>query len=90
MTQLTATDVESVGAGFDEDPSSSMSLRAEAYTDSKWAEVDLRAIFARTWQWVCHVEKLATPGSYVSTEVAGMPIAVVRTRDEELRAFYNV
>jgi carnitine monooxygenase subunit len=90
MTLLTTTDVESVGAGFDEDPASSMSLRAEAYTDPKWAEVDLRAIFARTWQWVCHVETLATPGSYVSTEVAGMPIAVVRSRDERLRAFYNV
>ncbi|MET0523523.1 MAG: ring-hydroxylating oxygenase subunit alpha [Nocardioides sp.] len=90
MTQLTASDLEDVGAGFDEDPASSMSLRAEAYTNPKWAEVDLRAIFARTWQWVCHVEKLAGPGGYVSTEVAGMPIAVVRSGDGELRAFYNV
>jgi len=90
MTLLTTADVESVGSGYDTDPARSMSLRAEAYVDPRWVEVDRAAIFARTWQWVCHVEKLATPGSYVSTEVAGMPIAVVRGRDEGLRAFYNV
>ena len=67
-----------------------MSLLAEAYTQPEWADADLRAIFARTWQWVCHVEKLRQPGDYVSATVAGMPIAVVRGRDGELRAFYNV
>ncbi|TQS31282.1 Rieske 2Fe-2S domain-containing protein [Microbispora sp. KK1-11] len=67
-----------------------MSLRAEAYTDPRWLGVDVRAIFARTWQWVCHVEKLSSPGSYVSATVAGMPIAIVRDRDGALRAFYNV
>ncbi len=67
-----------------------MSLRAEAYTDPRWLDADVRAIFARTWQWVCHVEKLSSPGGYVSATVAGMPIAVVRDRDGALRAFYNV
>ncbi len=67
-----------------------MSLRAEAYTDPRWLEADMRAIFARTWQWICHVEKLVSPGSYVSATVAGMPIAIVRDRDGALRAFYNV
>ncbi|MBX6382649.1 MAG: ring-hydroxylating oxygenase subunit alpha [Microbispora sp.] len=90
MTPVTMADVRRVGAGYHEDPARSMSLRAEAYTDPRWLEVDLRAIFARTWQWICHVEKLASPGSYVSATVAGMPIAVVRDRDGALRAFYNV
>lgn len=67
-----------------------MSLRAEAYTDPRWLDADVRAIFARTWQWVCHVEKLSSPGGYVSATVAGMPIAIVRDRDGALRAFYNV
>ncbi|MEU7876688.1 aromatic ring-hydroxylating oxygenase subunit alpha [Microbispora bryophytorum] len=67
-----------------------MSLRAEAYTDPRWLDVDVQAVFARTWQWVCHVERLSSPGSYVSATVAGMPIAIVRDRDGALRAFYNV
>ncbi|MEU8664113.1 aromatic ring-hydroxylating oxygenase subunit alpha [Actinoplanes philippinensis] len=83
-------DVENIGSGYDPDPARSMSLRAAAYTEPRWAEVDQRAVFARTWQWICHVEKLRAPGSYVAATVAGSPIAVVRDRSGELRAFYNV
>jgi choline monooxygenase len=90
MTQITHQDVERVAAGYDPDPARSFSLRSEAYTSATWAQFEQRAIFARTWQWVCHVEKLRAPGSYVSATVAGMPIAIVRGRGEELRAFYNV
>jgi phenylpropionate dioxygenase-like ring-hydroxylating dioxygenase large terminal subunit len=90
MTPLTADDIARIASGYDPDPARSMSLRAEAYTDPRWAEADLQAVFARTWQWICHVEQLREPGSYVSATVAGMPIAVVRSRDGELRAFYNV
>lgn len=90
MTDVTADQVTAIAAGYDEDPSNSMSLRAEAYTEPKWHAVDQQAIFARTWQWICHVEKLAQPGSYVAATVAGMPVVVVRDRRGELRAFYNV
>ncbi|WP_205825701.1 aromatic ring-hydroxylating oxygenase subunit alpha [Microbispora catharanthi] len=90
MAPVTMADVRRVGAGFHKDPGRSMSLRAETYTDPRWLDVDVRAVFARTWQWICHVEKLSSPGSYVSATVAGMPIAIVRDRDGALRAFYNV
>jgi phenylpropionate dioxygenase-like ring-hydroxylating dioxygenase large terminal subunit len=90
MALVTVDDLRKIAEGFDTDPARSMSLRSEAYTDPRWAEADLKAIFARTWQWVCHVEKLAKPGDYVSATIAGMPVAVVRDRDGSLRAFYNV
>ena len=90
MTAVTVDDVREIASGFDPDPARSMSLRSGAYTDLKWAAADLEAIFARTWQWVCHVENLAKPGSYVTATVAEMPIAVVRDRDGVLRTFYNV
>jgi carnitine monooxygenase subunit len=90
MATVTLGDVRRVGTGFHEDPARSMSLRAETYTESRWLEADLAAVFARTWQLVCHVERLRPPGSYVSATVAGMPVAVIRDRDERLRAFYNV
>jgi phenylpropionate dioxygenase-like ring-hydroxylating dioxygenase large terminal subunit len=72
-----------------------MTLRSAAYTDPKWLDLDVRAVLARTWQWVCHVEKLRAPGSYVAATVAGQPIVVVRNKTGhqeagELRAFYNV
>ncbi|GAA1608762.1 aromatic ring-hydroxylating oxygenase subunit alpha [Actinoplanes couchii] len=83
-------DVEAIAAGYDPDPARSMSLRSEAYVDPRWLALEQKAIFSRTWQWVCHVEKLRQPGSYLATTVGGMPIAVVRDRVGVLRAFWNV
>jgi carnitine monooxygenase subunit len=90
MALLTVDDVQDLATGYDADPTRSMSLRAAAYTEPKWLAADQAAIFARTWQLICHVEKLAAPGSYVAAVVAGMPVAVVRDRAGGLRAFYNV
>lgn len=81
---------EAIKAGFDPDPNRALSLRKEAYVDADWYEVDRAGILAKSWQWVCHVEKLRSPGSYVATRIAGHPIAVVRDREGVLRAFYNV
>src|SRR5689334_14729591 len=90
MAPVTVADVHDIASGFDPDPARSLSLRAAAYTEPRWLEADLAGIFARSWQLVCHVERLAEPGNYVSATVAGMPVAVVRDRDAHLRAFYNV
>ncbi len=82
-----------VSRGYDADnPASSLSLQAEAYTDAHWFAADRDAIIARSWQWVCHVEKLREPGSYVAAEIAGHPIVVVRStmKGGALTAFYNV
>ena len=74
MTAVTAEDVRQIARGYDADPARSMSLRSAAYTEPRWAAADVQAIFARTWQWVCHVEKLAQPGRYVATTIAEMPV----------------
>ena len=87
---LAPEDLHRIRTGYDANPARSLSLQAEAYTDAKWADVEKDAIFAKTWQWVCHREKLSTHGSYVTTEVAGQPIVVVRNKEGDLRAFYNV
>ena len=81
----------SINAGFDrENPTQSFSLHADAYTKSDWFEADSQQILGRSWQWVCHLEKTRDPGSYITVEVAGQPIVVVRDKQGELRAFYNV
>ena len=86
----TPADFQRIRAGFDPNPAKSKTLRAEAYTEHAWYDYEQRAIFAKTWQWVCHVEKLRDPGSYLTTEIAGQPIVLVRDREGVLRAFYNV
>jgi len=67
-----------------------MSLHADAYTRPRWFETDQSAIIRRSWQWVCHGEKLRDPGSYVTEDIGGMPIVALRDTDGVLRAFYNV
>ncbi|MEO0977982.1 MAG: ring-hydroxylating oxygenase subunit alpha [Pseudomonadota bacterium] len=84
------SDTTAIASGYDPDPSRSSSLQAAAYVEPDWYRSDLNAIIARTWQWVCHVEKTREPGSYVTVEIAGHPIAVIRAKDGVLRAFYNV
>ncbi len=91
MSELLSKDeFARLSGGYDSDPRRSLSLTAETYTDPKWFELDRQAVIARSWQWVCHVEKLRQPGSYVTTEIAGRPIVLTRDRDGVLRAFYNV
>ncbi len=87
---LDPKDFERLSGGYHENPKRSLSLKAEAYTDQNWYKLDNEAVIASSWQWVCHVEKVREPGSYIALQVAGKPIAVVRDRDGELRAFYNV
>ncbi len=91
MTTLPSkSEFAAIREGYSPNPSRSLSLRAEAYVDPRWYRVDLDQIFARTWQWVCHGEKVREPGSYVTIDIASRPVAVVRDRDGALRAFYNV
>ncbi len=85
-----ADDRQALAAGWDPDPARSMSLHAAAYVDPRWFDVEREAIFSKTWQWTCHVEKLRHPGAYVTTTVADRSIVVVRTGDDDLRAFSNV
>jgi choline monooxygenase len=60
------------------------------YTDLRIAELERRNIFSRTWQPVGRVDQVAEPGQYITAEVAGEPIVVVRGQDNVLRAFFNV
>ena len=86
----TAEERCSIQSGYHSDPSQSFSLRAEAYTRDCWFAADIKDIFAKTWQWACHVESVREPGSFITITIAGHSIAVVRDDSGNLRAFYNV
>ncbi|MBI1803046.1 MAG: aromatic ring-hydroxylating dioxygenase subunit alpha [Ignavibacteriae bacterium] len=60
------------------------------YTDPRMHEIDFEWIFARTWQAVGHVSRAQNPGEYITATVGGNPIIVVRGKENELRAFFNV
>ncbi len=85
-----ATPKREISQGWHPDPGASMSLHADAYTKPAWFDADQGQIVRRSWQWVCHVEKLREPGAFVTEDIGGMPIVAVRDKQGELRAFYNV
>ncbi len=87
---LKKQDFNRIANGYDLDPRASFSLSAEAYVDPQWFSHDQQAVIAKSWQWVCHVEKVREAGSYITTSIAGHSIAIVRDRENCLRAFYNV
>ena len=87
---VTASEVQRIATGYQSEPGQSLSLHADAYTGPRWFAFEQQAVFSRSWQWVCHIEKLGEPGSYVTAEIAGNPICVVRDREGTLRAYYNV
>jgi choline monooxygenase len=66
------------------------SLSSRFYYDPEIAVQETDRIFSRAWQVVGHHDQLAKPGDYITTEVAGEPLLVVRTPEGELRGFYNV
>lgn len=63
---------------------------ASWYTRAEFHELELRSVFRQTWQPVARVELLTSPGTFVTAEVAGWPVIVVRGSDGQLRAFDNV
>ena len=65
-------------------------LPAEHYIEPGWFETDKQAVFARSWQCVCHVSELAHRGAYATLTIAAEPVVVVRDDDDALRAYSNV
>jgi choline monooxygenase len=65
-------------------------LPASWYWHPEVAELERRAVFQATWQPVGLAHQVATAGSYLTADVVGEPVAVVRDLDGTLRAFANV
>jgi choline monooxygenase len=60
------------------------------YLDPEVFAAERRAVFGGTWQAAARCDQLATAGAFVTTEIAGEPIVVLRDSVGQLRAFYNV
>jgi Rieske 2Fe-2S family protein len=63
---------------------------ADLYTEAAVLAAERASLFSRSWALVATSQELAQLGSYVTTTVAGSPLAVVRDREGFLRAFHNV
>jgi phenylpropionate dioxygenase-like ring-hydroxylating dioxygenase large terminal subunit len=60
------------------------------YTSPAFLEREIKDVFAREWVSVGRASALAEPGDYLTYELAGQPIFVIRDTGGKLRAMSNV
>lgn len=60
------------------------------YTSPEFLQQELDHIFAKDWLCAGRAEALPAPGDYLTMEIAGEPVIVLRDRDGVLRAMSNV
>ncbi|MEQ2026946.1 ring-hydroxylating oxygenase subunit alpha [Xenorhabdus szentirmaii] len=75
---------------FCANPAEAYTLPARFYTSQDVFDYEKEAIFARSWICVAHSSELANLNDYVTREIIGESIVIVRGRDKVLRAFFNV
>ncbi len=60
------------------------------YADPAVLRLERERIFRRAWQYAGRADQVAEPGSFFTCDAAGIPLVVVRGKDDVLRAFLNV
>ena len=60
------------------------------YTSPDFCAAELEHIFAKDWLCAGRADGLANPGDYLTMEIAGEPIVILRDRDGSLRGMSNV
>ena len=60
------------------------------YTDKRVYDLEQQTVFANSWQYAGRVGQVSEPTQYLTTDIAGEPIVVVRGVDRTLRGFFNV
>ncbi len=70
--------------------SQARAMPKSVYISEAFLQSELRNIFAKEWFCVGRADAVAKPGDYVTLELAGRPVIVLRGTDGALRAMSNV
>ncbi|MDH3443217.1 MAG: aromatic ring-hydroxylating dioxygenase subunit alpha, partial [Deltaproteobacteria bacterium] len=60
------------------------------YTDQQILNLEKRTVFTGSWQLAGRADQVRGAGHYVTAEIAGEPLLVIRGKDGVLRGFFNV
>jgi phenylpropionate dioxygenase-like ring-hydroxylating dioxygenase large terminal subunit len=78
--------LQNVAAPFEQ----ARAMPPSVYSSPEFLERELKDIFSKEWFAVGRASSLKNPGDYVTLELAGQPIFVMRNKDGTLRAMSNV
>ena len=70
--------------------SAPMIVPVEAYLSPEYARAERDKLWTKVWQVACRVEELPEVGSFVTHEIADNSVIVIRTTEDEIKAFHNV
>ncbi|WP_149537699.1 aromatic ring-hydroxylating oxygenase subunit alpha [Siccirubricoccus phaeus] len=59
------------------------------YTSDAFYQREVERIWRKAWNFLGHVTQVANPGDYLAMEFAGVPLFIIRGKDNVLRAFAN-
>jgi phenylpropionate dioxygenase-like ring-hydroxylating dioxygenase large terminal subunit len=65
-------------------------LPLHTYWDPRVFEFEMRAIFARSWQYFAPLEALAREGDVIAGRVGNAPVVVTRAADGQLHGLLNI
>lgn len=65
-------------------------LNASLYSDPEIYKLEKERIFKEHWLLFGHESMLAAPGEYISLTIAGWPLFVIRTNENEIKGYHNV
>ena len=88
MDQMTAIAElqQNVSVPFDE----ARAMPVSAYTSEAFLELENSRIFAKSWVCAGRADALKLPGDYMTIEISGAPVVVLRDTTNQLRALSNV
>lgn len=64
-------------------------IRTSVYTDPELYKLEQREIFDKVWLLVGHASEVPNPGDFLRRNIAGRELLLTRTKDGEVRAFFN-
>jgi phenylpropionate dioxygenase-like ring-hydroxylating dioxygenase large terminal subunit len=71
-------------------PTLHRALPAWVYNHPEMSRLEYERLFRPSWQLVCHVSSLASPGDFSAIEIGRESIVVVKNSQGEVQAFHNV
>ena len=59
------------------------------YIDHHYHELEKEKLWKKVWQMACHEDDLPNVGDVVPYDIADMSFVIVKTAEDEYKAFYN-
>ena len=92
LQELFDDDVIPAPAPFREVPEMDLGtadVSIERYISSAWHEAEVEKVWRKTWQVACRAEEIPDVGDYIVYDIVDDSLIVVRTAENEVRAYYN-